>query len=292
MNLKFLYTTDLHGNIQKYEDVLVYAKEYDIKLIHLGADILPKGKGMLKEQKKFIKGYLKNFYDECKREGIKVLAFFGNDDLFTRKKYFRKYAELLDEVLYRRDGHTFKAYGFVSDHCFNLKNGCKLDDKNSKPEEIRPQYVLQSFYERMIKVPITPESVDVGEDGFYVIKDPEKYFKNKGTIKDDLNKIRAGSKTIIAIHGPPCSVNLDVCNDFNRVGSRSVLHWIEEKQPLLVLCGHIHETYEVTRSWKTYIGKTLVIQPGQMEKQTTMVHIEIKDDQVEADLVMDVKNKS
>jgi len=102
--MKFLYITDMHGHVEKYETVLKYAIEHKIKLLHIGADILPKGKGMQKEQKKFIKGYLKNFYAECERNGIRVLAFFGNDDLYTRKHQFGEYADHLDEIPYRKNG--------------------------------------------------------------------------------------------------------------------------------------------------------------------------------------------
>lgn len=125
--IKFLYTTDLHGDIDKYRKLLDLAIEHDIDLIHLGADLLPKGSGILKAQKNFVKGYLKSFYIECRDKGINVLAFFGNDDLYTRKKYFRKYAELLDEVPYEQNGYTFKAYGYVPDYRFALKSACKID---------------------------------------------------------------------------------------------------------------------------------------------------------------------
>jgi len=127
MSIRLLYATDLHGDTQKYEDVLEFAKEHEIKLIHLGADILPKGPALLKIQKKFVKGYLKHFYARCQYEGIKVLACFGNDDVYTRKKYFREYADLLDEEPYERDGYVFKAYPYVLDYPFGLKTACKLD---------------------------------------------------------------------------------------------------------------------------------------------------------------------
>lgn len=286
--LNFLYITDIHGDIQKYEDVLKYAIEHKIKLIHLGADLLPKGRGLLYKQKKFVKNYLKNFYAECERNDIGVLAFFGNDDAYTRKKYFREYADLLDEVPYKKNGYLFKAYGFVSDHCFGFKNGCKLDNDNSLPEKIRPVLIPMPLLDKneFIDYPVIPDAKDVNESGLYVINDIEKYFKTKGTIEADLKKIKAGFKTIMAIHNPPCSVNLDVCYDFARVGSRSVLHWIEKNQPLLVLSGHIHENYEMTKTWQTYIGKTMVIQPGQSKDKTIMVYIEIKKDKIDAQLII------
>lgn len=298
-SLRFLYTTDLHGNIQKYEDVLKLALLHETKLIHLGADILPKGKGLLKKQKNFIKGYLKTFYIECQRHGITVLSFFGNDDAYNRKIYFVKsigeYGDLLDEVPFKRNGYTFKAYGWVPDHPYSLKNGTKLDNKNSKPEKLIPTYIEMPVFgsdtNETVMVPFSPKPVDteptgslINSAGFYEIENLKEYFKHKGTIKDDLKSIRAGRKTIMAIHSPPSHVNLDVCSGFKRVGSESVLHWIEKKQPLLVLCGHIHESYEVTGHWKTMLGWTTIIQPGQAEDSTTAVLIEIEDNYVDAEI--------
>ena len=52
--MKFLYGTDFHGDQKKYHDILNFAVEHDFKLIHLGADLLPKNSELIKEQKAFI----------------------------------------------------------------------------------------------------------------------------------------------------------------------------------------------------------------------------------------------
>ncbi len=307
--MKFLYCTDLHGDIDRYETVLKYLLKNKISILHLGADILPKGAGMLKTQKKFIKGYLKNFYAECERNGIKVLASFGNDDLYTRKKYFLKYAALLDDTPYRRSGYNFKAYSYVPDHPFSLKNGTKLDRYGLDLTPLRKKMVpvpvfLEAFLlgetGSIVKyIPKTPKAVDcTSGDGFQVIPDLKDYFKYKGSIEDDLHGIRAGSKTIMSIHSPPAGLNLDVCGLFkkrgkpkprDRVGSEAVLRWIKDRQPLLVLCGHIHENYLVTGAWKATVGRTTIIQPGQnivwkenQKKKTVFVVIEINGTKIKA----------
>jgi len=298
--MKFVYGTDFHGDEEKYRDILSYAIEHNIKLIHLGADILPKGSNMPKRQKVFVKGYLKRFYDSCNSHGIKVLASFGNDDLYTRKRFFTPYADLLDEEPYRRNSYKFKAYPFVPDHCFALKNGVKLDNKDSKPEVLRKITVPMSYGGELVNIPVTPKYRDsyYGGIGFLEILDIDEYFKNKGTIEKDLQGIRVGSKTIMAIHSPPSGLNLDVCGIFrkrgkpkpgDRVGSDSVLKWIAKKQPLLILCGHIHENFLVTGVWKAMVGRTTVIQPGQdftwkngLKKTTVIVEIDITDCKVNA----------
>ena len=267
--MRFIYTTDLHGDLKKYEDVLRFAKENEVKLIHLGADILPKTPDILQAQKKFIKGFLQNFYTECWSKDIEIMTFFGNDDIYTRKKYFREFADLLDEKPQTFEGYEFKAYGYVPDLPFGLKQACKLEYRGWRLKD------------RLSYKKIT----GANEFNMFEIEDLEEYFKSRTTIQEDLKDIQVNKKTIMAIHTPPQSLSLDVCRDGRRVGSESVTKWIEEKQPRLVLCGHIHESYKKTGMWRGHIRNSLVIQPGQMPNKTTMVLLDIKEKDIKAHLI-------
>lgn len=270
--LRLVYGTDFHGSVRHYDDILNFALEQNIKIIHLGSDILPKGYDILKRQKKFINSYLQDFYLKCSKNDIKVMAFFGNDDIYSRKKYFNKFASLLDENPVEIDGYEFKAYGYVQDYPFSLKTACKLDYNNWVfPEKyLGPPVDID---------PYTGELQKIEEN----IAD---YFIRKGTIENDLKTIRVSDKTIMAIHQPPYSINLDVCQGGRRVGSKAVYDWIKTEQPKLVLCGHIHESYSITGVWKEYIDKTLVLQPGQRENASVFSLVEISDDTITAQMVI------
>ena len=264
--MKFIYSTDLHGDIRKYDTVYETALEHEIDLIHLGADILPKGPAILKRQKTFIKGYLRDFYSRCKEKGITVLASFGNDDIPTRLPYFNQYAQVLDHRPYSKEGYRFIAYSFVPDYPFGLKCACKLD---------HPGWKFTETY--------SDEPVEVGSNGLYTIEDVQKYFKNKGTIEEDLQKVSADSNTIAAIHCPPQGLEMDLCENGHRVGSKAILDWIIRERPLLVLSGHIHEAPRFNGGiWKAVTGRTTVIQPGQETDKTTLVIIEIKVKEIKA----------
>ena len=74
------------------------------------------------------------------------------------------------------------------------------------------------------------------------------------------------SKSIFLFHSPPYRTNLDVAPlagksidnvplDVN-VGSIAMKQFIEKKQPLITLHGHIHESSTITGSWKDKIGET------------------------------------
>jgi Icc-related predicted phosphoesterase len=266
--LSFLYVTDLHGSITKFEAALALALELQLPLIHLGGDLLPKSSDIFGKQKKFVNGYLQKFYSRCHLNNIDVLAFWGNDDIYTRKKYFLKYATLLDETPYTRNGYTFKAYPYVQDLPFGLKTAAKRDS---------PGWVLPD--------PDRSIPVDVTEQGIVPIRNINKYFQEKGSIQEDLKAIHANSKTVMAIHQPPWGLGLDVCINGRRVGSKAVYEWIEREQPLVCLSGHIHESPEVSGIWKAHIGRTLVIQPGQKLTKTVMALVELSGTTVKATLI-------
>lgn len=274
--MKFLYATDLHGNTDKFETVLDYSITHSINLIHLGADILPKGKDLLSIQEKFVNGYLRGFFHKCQENGIRVLTMFGNDDLYSLKDAFRTYSPLLDEEPVILNDTVFAGYPYVPDYPFGLVTACKYDHADWTPE----------YY--------SGPKFDFINGELRAIKDKKAYFKNKGTIEDDLSKMSVSHNTVMAFHCPPQSLGLDVCykkKSFDvdvflgikkaskpskkKVGSKSILDWITREQPRLVLCGHIHESPEITGKWMGKIGNTVVIQPGQDYENTTIVVISL-----------------
>lgn len=166
---------------------------------------------------------------------------------------------LLDEFPVVIDGYEFRAYPFVNDYPFSLKTACKLDYRG---------------WPR----PFCSRSIDVSEKGFFEIDNADTYFANKSTIEEDLEKISLLNKNVVmATHMPPNGLDLDVCRDFRRVGSKAVYDWVKREQPLILLTGHIHESPEMTGTWKNNLEKTLIIQPGQAGLKTTLVLIEIDD---------------
>ncbi len=92
------------------------------------------------------------------------------------------------------------------------------------------------------------------------------------TIAEDLRTLTEGqdlSQVILLFHTPPYRTKLDraeldgkvidqVPLDVN-VGSIAVKRFIEERQPLLTLHGHIHESPRLTGSWHDQIGHTVCL---------------------------------
>lgn len=281
MSLRLLYTTDLHGSKPRYNAILDTAIEQKIKLIHLGADLLPKNFNLMESQKNFIKNFLKDFYKRASDLGITILASFGNDDLYPLKNEFRKYGNLLDENPVTIDGYHFIAYNYVPNYPFRLKTSCKND---------YPGWVLK---DKQFKAPI-----DFSDDKQYIIRDIDSYFEKKGTIQEDLEKIKANNLTVAAVHCPPNNLKLDVCGIFypftekgvwfrdKEVGSQAIYDWAEREQPLLMLCGHIHESRLVTNVWKNKIKNTFVIQPGLEDSKAVIANIFLNSPKVRSSLLL------
>lgn len=73
-------------------------------------------------------------------------------------------------------------------------------------------------------------------------------------------QIRDVDNFILVSHAPPVKTSTDRLVNGKHVGSAAVRTFIEEKQPLLCLTGHIHESRA-----QDYLGRTLVLNPGMLK---------------------------
>ena len=263
-NDSILYVTDLHGDMKKYDAILKIAKKKKIKCIINGGDMLPKGLGSLHvAQRDFLEGYLKDYLEELAEEGVHYYGMLGNDDLKINDKYFEnlvKFNPFLYNIAQKKKflfpylDYEIIGCNFVCDYPFRLKDRCVLDDEDSTID--CPQYG-----EGLLSIP----------EGYDIIEDWNVEANKRLRLKQILGQLKKPEnqrKAIYVIHMPPSGLRLDVCADGRRVGSKSVLDFIVKKKPYFVLCGHIHESPEMTGTWETEIDHgdgtfTSVIQPGQ-----------------------------
>lgn len=66
---------------------------------------------------------------------------------------------------------------------------------------------------------------------------------------------------IVLTHAPPYGTKLDKTHSGIHAGSMGLRKFIEEKQPKLCICGHIHEGRGVEK-----IGNTIVVNPGPLAR--------------------------
>jgi Icc-related predicted phosphoesterase len=104
--------------------------------------------------------------------------------------------------------------------------------------------------------------------GWYEIPDWFSYARTLPTIEDELNRLvrpENVARTIYVMHMPPARLGLDVCRDGRQVGSEAIYRFLAAEQPMLSLHGHIHESPQTSGTWRAQLGRTLCIQPGQLD---------------------------
>jgi hypothetical protein len=64
-------------------------------------------------------------------------------------------------------------------------------------------------------------------------------------------------KLVLVSHAPPKNTSVDFTRSGTHAGSSAIRSFIETAQPVLAVCGHIHEARGTDR-----IGRTIVVNPG------------------------------
>lgn len=70
--------------------------------------------------------------------------------------------------------------------------------------------------------------------------------------------IKKDTTAIVITHGPPYGTKVDNIPNLGYRGCKSMRKFIEEKKPVLWVCGHLHET----SGEMDVVGKTVVVNPG------------------------------
>jgi Icc-related predicted phosphoesterase len=264
--MKILYTTDIHGNSWKYKELIKAALENKPDVVINGGDMLPFDNNLHRQKEYIINNLNEHFkaFDEMK---IHYLCFPGNDDLMAFDSLFEdtcnrySYVKYLAQKRVKLGDYEFLGFNLVPNFPFALKDRCRKDDKKYKIG-YQPEEAGDAFFSR--------------ENGFEEIPDWKKLIETLPTIEEELEKLEKPqdiSKTVYIMHGPPANLGLDVCLHGEKVGSQAMYRFIKKYQPLLTLHGHIHESPDVSGIWKTEIGKTVVIQPGQYGQMEDFAYV-------------------
>lgn len=229
--------------------------------VFIGGDLLPspltaltRGKGTHTD---FINGFLVRELEIIKESlGTaypKIFVILGNDDGRMEEAAMRDVASRgLWEYSHNRKisfGEFFVyGYSYVPPTPFRLKDWERYDvSRYVDPGSLAPT-------EGVLSVPV-----------------PE-YDLNYGTIAEDLEILTGNDKldkAIFLFHAPPYKSNLDraaldgqmidyVPLDVH-VGSIAIQRFIESRQPLITLHGHIHESTRLTGNWKDQVNNTFSI---------------------------------
>lgn len=245
--MNFLFSADLHGNLKQYEKLFDYAKEGNIPYIVLGGDLSPKSPELRNPQAQadFFKNYL--FHKTSAFKG-KTLLILGNDD-------YRKNLDLLinmqDQANFKVintpcdvEGYTFIGYSYVPFTPFMWKDWERRDLASDTLKDLRPDVRT------------------VGKIDFEIPHDIVPTY-TQHSIEQDVNNLLATEnpdKTILITHAPPYNTVCDLMKDkqgqLRHIGSLGIRKVISERQPLLTLHGHIHDSVENSKSYVEHLNRT------------------------------------
>jgi len=258
--LPCFFATDLHGRIDRYEKLFALIAAERPAAVCLGGDLLPRASYYVASQSReddFVRDYMVAGFDRLRAElGPSYPAVFvimGNDDPRIEERSLQDAeARGIWQYIHARKGTLgrFDLYGyaFVPPTPFLLKDWERYDvSRYVDPGCISPEEGRRS---------VATDASDV----------------KWGTIQQDLAVLVKDyplEHAIFLMHTPPYDTVLDraaldgkqhehVPLDVH-IGSIAVRRFIEQRQPLLTLHGHVHESTRLTGEWKIRIGRSVCI---------------------------------
>lgn len=268
--MKIIVTCDLHQWIPKWEELVRVVTREKPRFVLIAGDLLPKTGGY-STQKNFFSKLSRYCRDMKRRAPVTVLTYLGNDDFHVLEPLLDQLAAEglcvnLNGRVHREAGLVFCGMNKVRDYPFGYKHWCVPDGKHlACPQQFCGQ------------------GVTVDEAGEFVpLENLVAHLSAKPSIEQELNHLKEQlvddemARSIWMIHQPPSELGMDICGNGQRVGSPAVLKFAAANQPLLGCSGHIHESpYQIGGNWIGRIGKTVWLQPGQVDANLHFAVVEI-----------------
>lgn len=266
--MKTFFVSDLHGSTDRYLKLFSIIEKEKPGLLFMGGDLLPHSY----LHSNFIKDFLiKNLMELKSRMNDlypKISLILGNDDAKTEEEEILHYAE---EGFWNYINMKSMKFGKLTVHgyCFTPPSPFLLKDWE--------KYDVSRYVDPGC---ISPEE---GKRTIEITDEEKKY----STIKKDLEILFDGldvTNDIFLFHGPPYKTKLDraaldgkfidhIPLDVH-VGSVAIRKFIETKQPMLTLHGHIHESARITGNWKDQIGNTICLSAAHDGKELALIEFD------------------
>ena len=272
-----LFATDLHGHYDRYEKLIASIARERPNAVFLGGDLLPRSTGLLSplnpHEPDYFKDYLLPTFTEARQllgpDYPDVFLILGNDDPRWQEEQFQSESirGLWQYAHGRRLGtNGFSVYGYacVPPTPFLLKDWeCYDVSRYVPPGSLSP------------------------EEGRRSVPADESRVK-WGTIQQDLDALVGKEpldRAVFLFHTPPYDTTLDraaldgktyehVALDVH-VGSIAVRRFIESRQPLVTLHGHIHESTRLTGEWRIRLGRTVCINGAHDGPELALVRFDL-----------------
>ncbi len=269
------FATDLHGVIDRYDKLFAAITNERPDVVFLGGDLLPHaGLGLDPNYADFVHDYVipsftktRNALDAAYPD---IFLILGNDDPGCEEQAFlaadtQELWHYVHQQKARLGGFTIYGYSCVPPTPFLLKDWERYDVSRYVP----------------------PGGVSP-EEGHRTVHVEESQIK-WGTIQKDVDSLvgdEALDHAVLLFHTPPYDTALDRAALDGRmhehvpldlhVGSIAVSRFIEQRQPLLTLHGHVHESTRLTGEWKIRIGNTCCINGAHDGHELALVRFDLE----------------
>jgi Icc-related predicted phosphoesterase len=271
------FVSDLHGHIPRWRRLFEAVARERPAALFIGGDILPPAWGAADDRegeggdftRDFLGGELRSLRQSLAGAYPRVFLILGNDDARCEEESILDIAAqgLWDYAHDRRiafGDYTIYGYAFVPPTPFLLKDWERYD---------------VSRY-------VDPGSVSP-EEGFRTVPLSESETRYS-TIEADLKRLAGRDdldRAVFLFHSPPYGTKLDVSVRGGmlvdhvpldrHLGSIAIRRFIEARQPLLTLHGHIHESPRLSSSWRDRLGRTHCFSAAHDGPELALVRFEL-----------------
>lgn len=268
--MKIMALADVHQSADKWEKLVAAVEKHRPETVAIAGDLLPKDNGILAQTA--LIPQLREYAAAIKTAGAEMVLIPGNDDnqlvvpeleKGDRDGLWHCVAERVKVI----HGFEFCGCPWILDYPFGYKYWVAPESST--------ETAISAFQ-------IGPPLVINEQNEIETVPNLEKYLKSKQSIEESLQKlveqVQNITRSIWLIHQPPANVGFDLCGSGAKVGSPQVYRFLSEKQPLLSIHGHVHESPACKGgSWAGKIGKTISVQPGQLDDALYYTTLEIED---------------
>jgi Icc-related predicted phosphoesterase len=268
------FVSDLHGKTDRYRKLFRAVSAERPKAVFFGGDIMPNlrradaGGDFLRD---VFFAELGRLREELGNAYPRVFVILGNDDPRAVEASLVEAAGdgLLSYVHGKRESFgRWVVYGYAI---------------------VPPSPFLLKDWERYdVSREVAPGCISPEEGWRTVEVDPDE--ERVATIARDLDAL-AGSddcaNAVFLFHAPPHGSTLDriaargsgiVRQPLDaHVGSIAIRRFIEKRQPLLTLHGHIHESARITGSWRDSFGRTVALSAAHDGAELALVRFDLED---------------
>jgi Icc-related predicted phosphoesterase len=269
------FVSDIHGSPDRYSTLFALIEEEIPRAVFLGGDLLPHhwAERLANEDfidDVFVPGFV-SLREKLAEAAPRVFVILGNDDDRASEKVILEGEEAglwfyTHERWGSLDSYPVVGYAYVPPTPFLLKDWERYDvSRFTDAGCISPEQGQRT-------VPVDPDEIRFG------------------TIASDLVRLtedRDLQTTVCLFHSPPYRTDLDRAALDGRtvdhapldvhVGSIAIQRFIEDRQPLLTLHGHIHESPRLTGKWRQKIGRTHAFTAAHDGPELALVRFDLDD---------------